>query len=145
MFFGGLNGDGFFGEDEYGSPDLSSFRNQRRKHRKRKTDISGDWWSHKMARKLLEDLVDLKPYVFSVGSSYKGGNPSVYIKFSDEKFRSVRIGDHPGYSKYSYKWNLRSDMNGSSRELDGKVNRFYHSDIGELCNHLQNYAAKVVY
>jgi hypothetical protein len=136
-----------YGEDEEcwdAGLSRRSYLGQYRQKKKRKTNIAGDKWSLKEARKVMHVLKDLKPYVFSVGGTYEGGNPSVYIKFKDTRLCSLRIGDHDGYSKYKYKWNLRNDHTEQIAEMDKHVQRYYHHDTDDLCKHINAYNSKII-
>ena len=35
---------------------------------------------------------------------------SAYIRFNDNRIGSIRLGDHKGRPKLSYRWNIRSDF-----------------------------------
>jgi len=53
---------------------------------------------------------------------------SIYIKFKggDSFLGSLRIGDHPGKSKYKYTWNLRYDISTYFEEFDrGTLRKYY--------------------
>jgi len=95
---------------------------------------------HKYKNRLLLDLSEYKPYIYHV-SKYD----SIYIKFQNEKLRSIRLADHSGREKYKYKWNL--NIVGSQRkEEDRGVLRFYYpvGKYQDFVNHFKNYANKVL-
>lgn len=60
-----------------------------------------------IADKLISELEkkEIEAYVWHVAKT-----GSVYIRFSDSRMCSVRLGDHNGRSKLKYKYNLRSDI-----------------------------------
>ena len=92
---------------------------------------------------LLKELEDLGAWVYHI-SKYG----SVYIKFEDEKLRSLRVADHPGRKKYKYKWNLMTKggiRNGLREEVDRGVNRFYYSPdkCKDLVTHIRSYKRKI--
>jgi hypothetical protein len=64
---------------------------------------------------------------------------SIYCKTPDGY--SLRIGDHKGIEKWSYKWNLRLDQDKSVWTMDhrgGKhVARFYTSSVDDLAAEVQ--------
>lgn len=82
----------------------------------------------KALRKILTELKELEPYIYH--KSYTTN--SVYVKFKNERLRSLRISDHDGYDKYKYKWNIRSDVNKMYVDNDNNIKRFYYplSDFG---------------
>lgn len=100
----------------------------------------GKSFTRQLASRVLQDLEHLGAYVYC----YAKASSSVYIKFNDSRLRSLRIGDHPGRSRYRYKWNLRTDVE-TSRDIDGGVNRYYYhvADIDKLIDHIDNYAKKI--
>ena len=69
---------------------------------------------------------------------------SFYIKFKDERLRSLRVGDHGGKKKYRYKWNLRLDMHKFEKTVKkGAVRYFYPIDqLPQLILHMQRYLRK---
>lgn len=71
---------------------------------------------------------------------------SVYIKFDDERLRSVRVADHPGRDKYKYKWNVRVDAKFSEPwlEVDNGIERYYYPSrcIKELIKDIKHYNGK---
>ena len=68
---------------------------------------------------ILESLSHLNPYLFHVSRS------SVYIKFEDERLRSLRISDHKGKRKYPYKWNI---ILGSRTYETSESKRFFFNE-----------------
>lgn len=60
-----------------------------------------------IAKKLISNLKDkgIDAYIWHAATT-----GSVYIRFSDNRMCSVRLGDHQGRSKLKYKYNLRSDI-----------------------------------
>ena len=102
---------------------------------------------HGLSREhLAEDIIfmldeaSLKPrlYCDAVTTS------SFYIKFEDERLRSLRVGDHGGKTKYRYKWNLRLDMHKFERTVKkGAVRFFYPIDqLPKMIQHMQRYLLK---
>ena len=69
---------------------------------------------------------------------------SFYVKFEDERLRSLRVGDHPGRSKYRYKWNLRLDLEKSYVDNHEGIIRYYYcyKELDKMILHMQNYLAK---
>lgn len=94
---------------------------------------------HSYKEKILSDLKHLNPYIY-----HESKNDSIYIKFENEKIRTIRIADHSGIEKYKYKWNLH--VCGSMREeFDNGVKRFYYP-IGlyrDFIKHICNYANRI--
>ena len=68
----------------------------------------------------------LEPYVYKAAAS-----GSVYIKFNSRiPIGSLRIGDHEGRRKYTYKWNLRSDRVSYLEIMDrGVLRRYYPAQL----------------
>lgn len=54
---------------------------------------------------------------------------SVYIRFEDPRFGSIRISDHQGISKYQYKYNIRSDIKGVGKWRRYKETWRYYQPI----------------
>lgn len=78
-----------------------------------------------IAKKLVQSLNDkgIKCYIYHQ-SKYN----SVYVKFEDERMRSVRIADHKGREKYKYKFNLRADVPRYKCTIDRGVKRHYYPE-----------------
>ena len=59
-----------------------------------------------IANKLIEELKEegIDAYIWHTST-----HGSVYIRFSDNRMCSIRLGDHNGRSKLKYKFNIRSD------------------------------------
>lgn len=76
-------------------------------------------------RKIVNDLADLKPNFYSQSSN----GSSQYIKFGFKNIGSLRISDHPGRTKYKYKWNI---IVGSGRTHyfieDEGITRFFFNE-----------------
>lgn len=89
-------------------------------------------------QKLLRELeaLNLKPYLYhhSLYCSY-------YIRFMDNRLKSVRISDHEGRSKYRYKWNFRADLKLAKILIDRGVRRFYFpfSQISGMAHRIKYY------
>lgn len=68
------------------------------------------------------ETVGLLPTLYH--SAFTG---SIYIKFlgGQEFLGSLRVANHEGKEKYSYKLNLREDIDESTVEQDGRVLRHY--------------------
>lgn len=64
---------------------------------------------------------------------------SIYLKFDDERLRSLTVRDHPGIPKYRYKWNLFKGWQGSNEQVDRGVKRFYYS-----FNDVENLAKRII-
>lgn len=75
--------------------------------------------------RILKRLAHLKPYIY-----HRATTGSVYIKFENERLRSVRIGDHKGVSKYRYMWNIDTSEKGKVWEEteSGVVRQFFTPD-----------------
>jgi len=52
---------------------------------------------------------------------------SIYIRFEDKEMCSIRIGDHNGRERYKYKFNIRTDIEVSYTQMDGRVLRHYYT------------------
>lgn len=50
---------------------------------------------------------------------------SIYLKLDYGVFKSIRISDHPGKSKYKYTFNLYAEYSGSTYKVDRGVDRYY--------------------
>ncbi len=79
----------------------------------------------KLANKLIERLSEegIEAYIYTVAETTN----SIYIRFKNERFRSIRLSDHTGYSRYQYKWNVRSDIKKSYKKFENNVLRFYYT------------------
>ncbi len=93
-----------------------------------------------VANHLTNDLKSLKPYYYC-----KAQSGSIYIKFADDRLRSIRIADHPGIKKYHYKWNLIKGWQESNQQPQSKYTRFFYSwdDYQSMVEHILNYACKI--
>jgi len=82
----------------------------------------------------------LSPVLFCSASS-----GSCYFRFKEKGLRSLRIGNHEGRKKYSYKWNLRQDYAMPADFMDGAVRRFVYPFRmhKEMVKHMKNYANKI--
>lgn len=69
---------------------------------------------------ILDELKVLRPYIRNQAET-----GSIYIKFREPLLRSIRISDHPGRSKYKYKWNIRCDIDEPFTEEDHGITRHY--------------------
>ena len=87
-----------------------------------------------LSKIVLKELSDLGAYIYHKAVT----SDSVYIKFSNPKLGSLRISDHEGRSKYSYRWNLRSDLESYVDKYQG---RYYYNtgDIRNMIKHIRNY------
>lgn len=85
-------------------------------------------------------MAGLEPYVYAVTSTQ-----SCYVKFADDRLRTLRISDHEGKKKYSYKWNLRKDYSNPTSFKDGKVVRYVYPAklYKDMVNHIKNYHNKI--
>lgn len=72
-------------------------------------------------RAVVKRLQVLGAYLF-----YSAGTGSQYVKFTDPRLGSLRIGDHGGREKYRYKWNLLRGHGEFKREQDRTVIRRYY-------------------
>lgn len=70
---------------------------------------------------------------------------SVYLKFDDERLRSVTVRTHPTKKKYRYKWNLYKAWQGPRKVSDRGVTRFYFpfSRISEMADRIEQYLATI--
>ena len=59
-----------------------------------------------VTNQLLHLLEDWEPYIY-----HKALTGSVYIKFPHWGLGSIRIGDHPGRNKYTYRWRVNIEDN----------------------------------
>lgn len=86
------------------------------------------------AEYLLRELKTLEAYIYH--KAYPSN--SIYIKFKDRRLGSIRISDHEGRSRYSYRWNLRSDIESKNDKLN---HRYYYNikEINNMINHIINY------
>ena len=81
---------------------------------------------------VLSELKDIDARLYNHAKS-----GSVYIKFCDERLRSLRICNHGNIPKYRYKWNI--ELGGTTRtEVDNGVKRFYFAD-----NDLRNFYKRI--
>jgi hypothetical protein len=78
---------------------------------------------HSKAQELLVllRLAGIEAYIYN-----KAKTGSVYIRFKDARIGSIRVGDHEGRQKYSYKYNLRLDIDKTYTKKDGKVERYFY-------------------
>ncbi|MCA1799953.1 MAG: hypothetical protein LC687_00390 [Actinobacteria bacterium] len=95
------------------------------------------------ARETMKRLKHLKPYIHKVALT-----GSTYIKFEDNDIGSLRISDHPGRMKYSYRWNLFIDAKHSKlgMHVDGNgIRRWYYDahTFDAMITHIRNYANKI--
>lgn len=82
------------------------------------------------------ERVGLEPYVYVLALS-----GSCYIRFTEPRLRSLRIGDHNGRVKYKYKWNLRADCGNYVEKVEDGVKRFFYPilEYMDMVNHMRNY------
>lgn len=74
--------------------------------------------------------------------SYRATTGSVYIKFTDERYGSMRVADHTGKKRYAFKWNVWvSDKRILLRERDRHVIRRHYSQhhIDRLVRDIEAY------
>lgn len=71
---------------------------------------------------------------------------SIYIKFKNEKLKSLTIRDHNTKKKYRYKWNFRVDLTGKKMEEDRGVKRYFYGidSYLELVKHIRKYNNKLI-
>ena len=76
-----------------------------------------------LRKAIIRELADLDAWLYH---SVSGG--SQYVKFYKPELGSLRIADHEGRSRYSYKWNIRFDLQSDFEvHMDrGTTRRFYH-------------------
>lgn len=69
------------------------------------------------------------------------GTRSIYVKFTDDRLRSLTVRDHPGIPKYRYKWNLFKGYKGETEVYDNGVKRFYYSfdQVDDLVRRMSQY------
>jgi hypothetical protein len=72
-------------------------------------------------RAVVKRLQVLGAYLF-----YSAQTGSQYVKFTDPRLGSLRIGDHGGREKYRYKWNLLKGQKEFRREQDRSIVRRYY-------------------
>lgn len=85
---------------------------------------------------ILSELKKYDPYVY-----YEARTGSIYIKFKPphDWVGSIRIADHTGIAKYTYKWNITASLSYSHTKFDRGVERFFfpfHS-IDIMCKELE--------
>lgn len=88
---------------------------------------------------VLNELKDLGAYLYHHAQS-----GSIYIKFKDERLRSLRICNHGNIPKYRYKWNI--ELGGVTREeVDKGVRRFFFADneLQKFYSRIRQYAATI--
>lgn len=90
-----------------------------------------------MVDHVLGQLKFFEPYIYKKATTTN----SVYIKFKNKGLLSLRVSDHKGIPKYSYKWNLRSDIKEKYSKRDGRVNRIYFpfNEVNQLIRAIINY------
>ena len=82
----------------------------------------------KVTRILIKKLLDMD---FIVHRYDAYSTSSIYLKLDYGVACGIRIADHPGKKKYSYRFNIIKDFNGDKVILkDGLISRFY--DFTEL-------------
>ena len=74
---------------------------------------------------ILQSLKEHGAYLF-----YDAASGSQYIKFKDPRVGSLRIADHKGKERYSYKWNL---IHG------GKTRTEYYGEQGRKCREFYSF------
>ena len=58
--------------------------------------------NEKIVKDILKAFIKWKPYVYK-----KAVSGSIYIKFPHWGLGSIRIGNHSGIQKYTYRWRIR--------------------------------------
>lgn len=77
----------------------------------------------KVTRILIKKLLDMD---FIVHRYDAYSTSSIYLKLDYGVACGIRIADHPGKKKYSYRFNIIKDFNGDKVILkDGLISRFY--------------------
>lgn len=79
---------------------------------------------NKVVIEVLEELKDLEPYINNASEN----NASAFLKFKDERLRSVAIRDISVRPRYRYKWNIVLGYSGERMITDGRVTRFFYSE-----------------
>jgi hypothetical protein len=71
---------------------------------------------------------------------------SVYLKFKDERLRSLTVRDHKTIPKYRYKWNIVLGYSGPKNVIDNGVVRFMYNEnqLDDLFSHIRNYQNKII-
>lgn len=72
---------------------------------------------------------------------------SIYLKLDYGVAKSIRISDHKGYSRLSYRYNVRLDIDKSYKETDKQgFLRYYFSpnDLDKLVNHILDLRKKQI-
>jgi hypothetical protein len=130
-----------------GRPNNNRTRKARKRHEERHLVIQKDMERqqrvarnnrvYQMVDHVLEQLKFFEPYIYKKATTTN----SVYIKFRNKGLLSLRVSDHEGIPKYSYKWNLRSDIKEKYSKQDGRVNRIYFpfNEVNQLIRGIINY------
>ena len=77
-----------------------------------------------VAREIIEELSDLGAYISNAAVNTK----SIYIKFKNPKMLSLRVSDHKGKSKYSFRWNIMIGGKDFQKRDRGKIRAFYNEN-----------------
>lgn len=95
-----------------------------------------------IANKVISELSDLGAYI--ANESYSTN--SIYIKFNDERLRSLTIRDHNTIKKYRYKWNIRLDKKKSYEQIDKGAKRFIFSvnDLDKFYERIRIYHKSII-
>ena len=100
----------------------------------------------RLAWRIVKELKHIGAYIYQTGCARFGGQPSVYNKFEDSRIGSIRIGDHKGREKYSYRFNL--EIGGVTRcEYDqhGYKRWYYHNkEWKRLVLHIKRYYNSII-
>ena len=90
----------------------------------------------------LKELAPLGIYIYhrAVNTS------SVYLKFKDERLRSLTVRDHKTIPKYRYKWNIVLDYSGPKNVIDNGIVRFMYNQnqLDDIFSHIRNYQKKII-
>ena len=95
-----------------------------------------DTFMKKIMDNTLSEFKSLGAYTYHVSK-----HGSCYVKFKNERLRSVRIADHDGRPWYRYKWNLVSHRPTEVVRDNGVVRYFYNIiDFNKFVSHVKNYS-----
>lgn len=85
----------------------------------------------------------LKPYLYNKAKNTN----SKYIKFRDSRLGSLRISDHVGRSKYSYRWQIRTDIEHTMHDVHkgNNVHIYAASDIDAFIKHIKSYKGAILH
>jgi len=77
--------------------------------------------AHALYERLCTELADVGGYGY-----YEAQTGSRYIRFTDPRVGSIRIGDHQGRPRYRYRWNLWVGVEPPTRKTMQGRHIMYH-------------------